>query len=106
VAKLGGYVDGAMQLARPLVRPGCLTRGLTLYHCLRRAGLDVSLYFGIGTIEGEVTGHCWVVYQGQPLREPRDPQALFTTLLRFPLQNPADEAPAAGETPLFSEFYR
>src|SRR3954468_7715231 len=76
VDKLANYVEGALQLVRPLIRSSCLTRGLTLYHCLRRAGLDVNLDFGIGTIEGEVTGHCWVVYQGQPLREPRDPQAL------------------------------
>jgi hypothetical protein len=35
------------RIAHPLVRPGCLTSGVTLFRFLRRAGLDVELWFGL-----------------------------------------------------------
>lgn len=70
-------VDAILREGRPLVRTGCLTRGITLYHFLRRAGADVSLCFGMGEIDGAFAGHCWIVLAGEPLAEPRDPRPLF-----------------------------
>jgi hypothetical protein len=70
-------VDAILREGRPLVRTGCLTRGITLYHFLRRAGADVALCFGMGEIDGTFAGHCWIVLAGEPLAEPRDPRPLF-----------------------------
>lgn len=76
-------IDLLLAAGRPFVRSGCLTRGLTLYRFLRRMGADVSLHFGMGKMNGEMSGHCWIVYQGEPLAEPRDPRPLFTETWRI-----------------------
>jgi hypothetical protein len=82
-------VDRLIAAGRPFVRYGCLVRGLTLYRFLRRAGAEVSLRFGVGTLgalgdrDGEFAAHCWVVYQGEPLAEPRDPRPLFQETWRI-----------------------
>ncbi|HYO16404.1 MAG TPA: lasso peptide biosynthesis B2 protein [Thermoanaerobaculia bacterium] len=76
-------IDRLLAAGRPLVRSGCLTRGLTLYWFLRRMGADVSLRFGMGTMNGSMSGHCWIVYQGEPLAERRDPRPLFTETWRI-----------------------
>ncbi len=77
-------VDGWLARSRPFVRPGCVTRGLTLYRFLRRAGAQVSLRFGIGTVNGATEGHCWIVYGGEPLCERRDPREVFTETWAVP----------------------
>jgi hypothetical protein len=71
-------IDELLIAGRPLVRTGCMVRGLTLYRFLRRAGADVSLRFGVGTIRGDFAAHCWLVYRGEPLAETHDPRPLFT----------------------------
>jgi hypothetical protein len=85
-------VDRLIAAGRPFIRYGCLVRGLTLYRFLRRAGAEVSLRFGVGMMgaggkEGEADGgfaaHCWVVYRGEPLAEPRDPRPLFQETWRI-----------------------
>ena len=68
---------------RPLVRPGCLTRGLTLFYFLRRAGVDVALLFGVGEGDGKPAGHCWIVKGGEPFLESRDPRPHFTEVCRL-----------------------
>jgi len=78
VLALVASIDRCIARSRPLVRCGCVVRGVTLYRFLRRAGADVSLRFGIGLIDGELAGHCWIVYRGEPLAERRDPRPLFT----------------------------
>ena len=82
-------IDEILVAGRPAVRTGCMVRGLTLYRFLRRAGAEVSLRFGVGTIRGEFAAHCWIVYRGEPLEEPHDPRPLFTETWRI--------EPAAGE---------
>ena len=74
-------VDMVIRRARPVVRPGCLTRGITLYALLRRTGADVALRFGLGRAEGlsgEVVGHCWLVLDDEPFLERTDPRGSFT----------------------------
>lgn len=68
-----------MALGRPFIQPRCLTRGVTLYYFLRRAGLPVELHFGVQSA-ATFTGHCWLVLDGQPFAEPCDPTAEFTTV--------------------------
>ncbi len=84
VAALVTRVDRLLAAGRPLVRSGCLVRGLTLYRVLRRAGAEVSLRFGVGEMGGRMAAHCWLVYQGEPLAEPRDPRPLFAQTWSIP----------------------
>ena len=51
---------------------------------LRRAGLDVRLAFGVGPTRGEHAGHCWLVLDGSPFLEDRDPRPLFTEMITVP----------------------
>jgi hypothetical protein len=72
-----------LRYGAPLIRPTCMTRGLILYHFLRRAGLDVALCFGAGYPHGEFAAHCWLMHAGQPFMEQGDPHAWFTELYRL-----------------------
>jgi len=64
--------------ARPTIgRRDCLARGATRYRFLRRAGVDITLQFGIGRIDGVPTAHCWLVRDGEPWLETRDPRDSF-----------------------------
>jgi hypothetical protein len=83
--KTSEYVDAVLVAFRPVVRPGCLVRGLTLYHFLREAGIDVSLSFGVGKVDGRFTGHCWLVKDGRPFLEPDQSELLYTETFRLPL---------------------
>lgn len=84
-------LDRLRRAGHPLVRSGCLTRAITRYYFLRRAGAPVTLHFGMGAgIDGEGTpgdgfaGHAWVELAGEPLAEPRDPRPLYAEMLRIP----------------------
>jgi len=85
--RLDRVVTLAPRIAHPVVRPGCLTRGLTLFWFLRRAGLEVELRFGIdpSTAGPDDGGHCWLTLDGEPYLELRDPRPRFTELYRLPL---------------------
>ena len=74
VRKITGYVELAIRRGAPLVRRGCLTRGLTRYYFLRRAGMDIALSFGMGHLDKGFMGHCWLVKDGEPFLEAEDPQ--------------------------------
>jgi hypothetical protein len=77
-------VDDLLAAGHPLVRPGCLTRGLTLYYFMRRAGAPVHLQFGMGRPTGELEGHCWLVREGEPYLETVDPREVFSPTYRIP----------------------
>ncbi|HWE60690.1 MAG TPA: lasso peptide biosynthesis B2 protein [Chloroflexota bacterium] len=80
-------VQGMLRRGYPLLRRGCLTRGVTLYYFLRRAGVEVTLCFGLGRAasgSGGMEGHCWLVKRGEPLLEARDPRPLYTVMYTFP----------------------
>ena len=90
VDRLATLVALAPRVAHPLVRTGCLTRGLTLCWFLRRAGLDVELRFGVDTaaadpVVGGADGHCWLTRDGLPYLEDRDPSR-FSETYRLPLR--------------------
>jgi Transglutaminase-like superfamily len=74
----------ALRRGRPLVRSGCLTRGVTLYYFLRRAGLDVDLCFGAGHLDDEFAAHCWLERDGEPFQETGDPRKIFAEMYRLP----------------------
>jgi hypothetical protein len=77
-------VEAMLRRRSRLVRPSCLTRGVTRYWFLRRAGLDVILCFGMGTPVGEPAGHCWILRDGEPYLEAVDPRPLFVETYRMP----------------------
>ena len=86
IERLERMVALAPRVARPLVRTGCLTRGLTLFWFLRRAGLDVELRFGLELNEREARdGHCWLALADEPFLERVDPRPRFAELYRLPL---------------------
>jgi hypothetical protein len=82
VRKILAYVETVVQRGSPLIGPGCLTRGLMRYYFLRRAGLDVSLHFGMGHVGNgkEFVGHCWLVREGEPYLEKEDPRPLYVEM--------------------------
>lgn len=79
---LARRIDRWLRAAWPLVRRGCLTRGIVQYRFLREAGFDVSLRFGLGEVNGRFEGHCWLVRAGQPFLEKRDPRPIYTEMWR------------------------
>ena len=85
VERLDRVMTLAPRIGHPFVRSGCLTRGVTLFWFLRRAGLDVDLRFGLDpAAEQAVDGHCWLTLHDEPYLEPRDPRGRFTELYRLP----------------------
>lgn len=83
-AWLEAHLDDVLAAGHPLVRPGCLTRGFTLYFFMRRAGADVRLQFGMGRPAGVMEGHCWLVRDGEPYLEKVDPRAVFAPTYSIP----------------------
>jgi|SRR5215213_6755288 len=83
VEALARRIDRWLRAGWPLVRRGCLTRGITQYRFLRRAGFDVSLRFGIGEVNGRFEGHCWLVRDSRPFLEKRDPRPIYTEMWRI-----------------------
>ena len=79
------YVEAVLVAFRPVVRSGCLVRGLTLYHFLRHAGVDVSLSFGVGRVGGGFTGHCWLLKEGRPFLEPDRADHMYIETFRLPM---------------------
>ena len=89
-------VESALTVGAPLVRPGCLTRGLTLYYFLRRAGVDVTLRFGARRRNGELTeeaGHCWLEQGGEPFLESGNPHQYFVPIYSLPATRPQPARP-------------
>lgn len=84
VDRLAALVGLAQRVGRPFVRGGCLTRGVTLFWFLRRAGLDVELCFGLSALEDDVDGHCWLTVDGEPFLERVDPRPRFPEVYRLP----------------------
>ena len=87
VARLTQCMELAQDVARPLVRAGCLTRGIVLYWFLGRGDGEIELCFGLGRPRDRVeySGHCWLTRRGEPFLEPEDPRTSFSLIYRIPL---------------------
>ncbi len=60
-------VELALRIGRPLLRPKCLTRCITMYYFLRPTGLNLAVCFGAALRNGQlepVPGHCWLLKDG------------------------------------------
>lgn len=80
------HLARARRRGRPLVRDGCLVRGITLYRFLRQAGADVALCFGVGHVDGRAAAHCWIEHDDVPVLEPEtlvDPRETFAEVARI-----------------------
>ena len=77
-------VDRALAIAARVRPQTCLTRGISRFVVLRRAGLPVELVFGLGPQDGDYAGHCWLELDGAPYLEQEDPRATFPEVLRVP----------------------
>lgn len=88
VVRVTAQVEAAVRAGAPIVRSGCLTRGVTLYWLLRRAGAPVELCFGVGRVDEELVGHCWLARDGQPYLEPPGSPARFDVVYRIPVSRP------------------
>ena len=85
IERIDRLVALAPRVARPLVRNGCLTRGVTLFWFLRRSGLEVELIFGIDPDgDGDTDGHCWLSLAGEPFLERVDPRPRVIVTYRVP----------------------
>jgi hypothetical protein len=83
--KIKSYLELAIRVGGPAVRRGCLTRGVTLYHFLRKeAGIEVDLCFGMRQWNSNFQGHCWLVRDGNPFWETVDSGPVFAEIYRFP----------------------
>ena len=61
----------------------CLERGLIAYRYLCAAGARPTLVVGIGRSDGGVTGHAWVLVDGQLVGEPTTAIEAYTPLFAF-----------------------
>lgn len=77
-AAVAALVDAAIDIGRPIVRPGCLTRSSCLYWLLHGHERDMRLVFGMGEPDGDVAGHAWLTHHGDPYLEKQDPRPTFT----------------------------
>jgi Transglutaminase-like superfamily len=66
----------------------CLTRGVTRYVLLSRAGLPIEPVFGLGPIDGLYAGHCWLELGDEPYLEKEDPRAAFPEIFRVSRATP------------------
>lgn len=80
VQRLIRCVDLLLRVGPPLIQARCLTRGVTLYYFLRRAGMPVALHFGVATAVQPFQAHCWLVYEGTPYAEAEDTEQSFTSV--------------------------
>jgi hypothetical protein len=76
--------DKILQIGWPVVQKRCFPRGLTLYYFLNREGYHVGLYFGAEKIDDILSGHCWLVKDGEPFSELEDPRTNFKEIYHFP----------------------
>ena len=89
IQEIASKIDTVLTLGKPLIRPGCLTRGVTSYYFLKRAGADVTLCFGMGNVNAEWVGHCWLTSHGEPILEATDPRKQFVLTYSIPQPGPA-----------------
>jgi hypothetical protein len=83
---LSAYVASILRRLPPPWRYTCLRRSVVLYHLLRRAGRDISLYIGVRKSGGgALQAHAWLVRDGAPYLEPdRDEHRAFSVIATFP----------------------
>lgn len=84
--KTTGFVDSLLKY-RVFQRYGiCLLRSLILFKFLRRQGRPVEIHFGVRKTdagEADITGHSWLVLDGEPFLEKESQKHAFATTYSF-----------------------
>ncbi len=78
------YTDALLVGRGPLPRRSCFRRAVTLYYFLRREGMQLGICFGVSRSGEGLTGHCWLVRDGEPFLEKGDPLSTFIPMYSFP----------------------
>lgn len=78
------YTDIALRLGRPLTQYRCLTRCVTLYYFLSRQGVELSIIFGAGSLNGKFAAHCWLEIDGKPFAETQNPYIVYSATYSIP----------------------
>lgn len=91
---------------RPRLRSNCLERSLLTYRFLSRTGADPRLVMGVGTFEGAIVGHAWVMLDGEPVHERREAVESFARLVEFGPGGHATEARHAGDGDALPRMWR
>lgn len=60
-----------------IIRANCLEESLTLWHLLRKQGIDTNLRIGVRKTSGQFEAHAWVEYDGMPLNDSGDVHQRF-----------------------------
>lgn len=85
--KTVGFMDTLLRY-RIFQRYGkCLLRSLILFRFLRSRGWPVEIHFGVRrTSEGtvDITGHSWLVLDGEPFLEAESQMGSFLTTYTYP----------------------
>jgi Transglutaminase-like superfamily len=82
--RAAAVVETAQAFAHPLVRRGCLTRGLSLFWLLNDPADDMRICFGLGGPADGFAGHCWLERGGEPYLERVDPRERFPEQFAIP----------------------
>ena len=90
VEKTAGFIDSLLNY-RVFRRYGrCLLRTLTLFKFLRGQGWPVEIHFGVRKTgedhtagEPGITGHSWLVLDGEPFLEDESQKGIFTTTYHY-----------------------
>ena len=61
-------------------RASCLPQSLVLQWLLRRDGMRGELRFGVRRIGGDLTAHCWIELDGEPLIDSGEVRRHFAVL--------------------------
>jgi hypothetical protein len=93
-AELGTAIDSVLGIDLFVFRKSCWKRAMVLQRFLSLNGVESRLYFGVRTIEGTVTGHAWLEYQGRKLLE-RDTGTYIVTFA-LPLEEATGREQSAG----------
>ena len=88
--RIRGSVDPVLEMGKPITRPRCLTRTLTYFFFLTRAGVDLGVSFGMRRRNGEYLGHCWLTLDGAPYLEEEDPRPLYVETYAYPSRKEAE----------------
>jgi hypothetical protein len=82
-----GFADSLLRY-RIFQRYGkCLLRSLILFRFLRRQGWPVEIHFGVRKTTGDltdITGHSWLVLDGEPFLEDESQHDSFATTMCYP----------------------
>jgi hypothetical protein len=101
--KLVRYTDYILALNFLIYKQKCLKRSIVLYHFLRKAGLNVSICFGVkfnkdvsGTTSKErLEGHAWLEYNGEIyLERDKEMTGAYKITYRYPDENKGSARPS------------